>query len=761
MSRSVHIVTRFQSYYSPGIKVVDASDIGSGAGTSTASFTRCMNINTSLAMVFNTGSAPSSSSAAVSFGLAYNPQDKLLPEGLVGMIPNSWGIIIDEEATIIAAGGHMLFAVSPVFLGSPESGKGDELRIDVNFRRSSAQLYVNNVLLHSFTLQLAVPNDSTVDSAVLEDFILGCVVSEGVMGMVVGERVAVADTRSRLARAMFAKDRLAEGRLAVGQANGIPYRGKKRLFKPEPLQPSQQEKQRNVARRDGLKEAYELDQTVVNRLLKTKDRSSVVKGHQATPLNFSASFFSKPESWIKTPSTAPISAVLPSNRIEFYFPGLEPPNHDIKVPLAAIERAPLPAVYPSVVNGSALEYDDFPSLAEGSKRIPSLQLDTSYLQTLHLFEQTPVGRVSNSRARRSPPRSAPVATTEEEKQLQQEQELEQQDQEQEIHHEKQQRQPLPRPEATVPKKKKKKWKAKEQASVTAETEPTTAEKPRSTQRPISAQIPSPVSPSRLQQQSSKISPSRPVAVTAVSSSLYKPPVQPATQQTTVRQPVLPKSALRLFTYDTLRDYDLLITIEHCDCCDSHVSLSHNQYRYSQAAENMLTFVRDCTDELIDRLSSRIDDHPDRYIEGASRFEIQCAMFGISSQPYCYELKTPSRSRSTQSGGGDDGDGEIVLKRGRAPASVRAAAAKVVSTAIYLGASLSLKKLVLAAMALESNDEDERRKEVITQRFGAFEVRIAHGDVSILLMLHREFIFFKIVLFSDTNCVSPPKGIWII
>lgn len=212
-------------------------------------------------------------------------------------------------------------------------------------------------------------------------------------------------------------------------------------------------------------------------------------------------------------------------------------------------------------------------------------------------------------------------------------------------------------------------------------------------------------------------------VITVSSSLYKPPVA-CVALTPSRPAVLPKTPLRLFAYDTLRAYSLLVSVERCDCCSSHFTLlSHDESAYQRAATAALAFIREYILDEAKKLQNRIDTNPMQYLAGAVAYDVNCTHFGISSEPYCYELKAQSPQHRPSSPNRNESDGhDNIVKRSRAPANVNAAAEKIVAMIIQIACSSSLKTLVrAAAAAFDDSGGVTRKTDLITQRFGAFEV----------------------------------------
>lgn len=342
MSRQVHIITPFQSHYTPGVKVFGASDRESQRQSEPPyTFLRCSDINVSLAVGFTLSandSPSSSSSAAISFGLSYCPSSF----NPIGLAANSWGVVIQGQESVVAANGERLCVLQPIRIASSmQMQGGDELRIDVNFRRCTAHTYVNNILVHSFSLIVMVPAESNVLSAIPEDFFVGFSVSGGITATIFDDRLRINDRQSRLSQAMLMKDRLVQERKAGSKAKGIPSRGKVQF-------PSQQ--QRRVEGQ--IKETYKLEQSMVDKLLHLSDRAAVNKV-KLDPLHIAKDFS---RSW-NSKTTSPISASLSSKKLQFYIPGLEKATYPVEELSEIVSSARR-----NFVNGSTLEEDCFPSL---------------------------------------------------------------------------------------------------------------------------------------------------------------------------------------------------------------------------------------------------------------------------------------------------------------------------------------------------------------------------------------------------------------
>jgi hypothetical protein len=231
-------------------------------------------------------------------------------------------------------------------------------------------------------------------------------------------------------------------------------------------------------------------------------------------------------------------------------------------------------------------------------------------------------------------------------------------------------------------------------------------------------------------------------VGTVSLSLYKPPVVPSPQVPS-RPTVLPKNPLRLFVYDTLSEYDLLVSIERCDCCSSHVTLlSHDEGAYQLATRKTLAFIREYILDEANKLQSRIDADPSQYLAGALSYGVNCTDFGISTEPYCHELNTRSRNRPSSPKKNLLGVGEIIVKRSCVPPNVKSAAEKIVKTIIQTASSSSLRTLALAAAPVfDDNGREGHKEDLITQRFGAFEV----------ILTYSVYNAFMLILYFSISC----------
>ena len=162
---------------------------------------RCDNVKMSLAMRFRwTDSTLTSATKKhaeyaerlMSFGILWCPEDRPW-QGHIGQEANSWGVIHKQMgvaarddpsssasscSSLIGAKGLHFFSIDPIRIGR-HLEESDELRMDVNFKMSSATLAVNNVILHEFPLMVSVTeNDSSRSNVVIEDFIMGCICPE-------------------------------------------------------------------------------------------------------------------------------------------------------------------------------------------------------------------------------------------------------------------------------------------------------------------------------------------------------------------------------------------------------------------------------------------------------------------------------------------------------------------------------------------------------------------------------------------------------
>lgn len=160
--------------------------------------------------------------------------------------------------------------------------QSDELRLDVNFRRSIAILSINNVFLHEFSLNISVPLEFRDVIVSIEDFVLGlflsfislppllslsfllyffplsillpagCVLTPDIECKIIAERLSVPNTRERIERIVFQREKLEEDLIAEGAAMGLQFKGKPKLLVASELKQSPNEKRRNKSRKKGM-----------------------------------------------------------------------------------------------------------------------------------------------------------------------------------------------------------------------------------------------------------------------------------------------------------------------------------------------------------------------------------------------------------------------------------------------------------------------------------------------------------------------------
>ena len=95
---------------------------------------------------------PDTNEFVLSFGIMWCPEERTWA-GHIGEEANSWGIIHKESslttASFIGSRGNHYFAIDPIRV-TDQFETSDEVRLDVNFKKSSAALIINSVFLHEF-----------------------------------------------------------------------------------------------------------------------------------------------------------------------------------------------------------------------------------------------------------------------------------------------------------------------------------------------------------------------------------------------------------------------------------------------------------------------------------------------------------------------------------------------------------------------------------------------------------------------------------
>ena len=201
----------------------------------------------------------------LSFGILWCPEDQSWV-GHIGEQANSWGIIHRESATttesFIGSRGNHFFTIDPIKITNHFEA-GDEVRLDVNFKKSAASLVINDVFLHEFPLIVTVPDDIDVSAVVIEDFLLGCVFPQNVEVQIVSKRVAVKDSRKQHGKkdnkiTSNYREKLVEELKAAGRAEGIPLREKPRPLLPTDIKISKDQRIKHKGNKKEMQQAYQL-----------------------------------------------------------------------------------------------------------------------------------------------------------------------------------------------------------------------------------------------------------------------------------------------------------------------------------------------------------------------------------------------------------------------------------------------------------------------------------------------------------------------